>query len=44
MNSYDEDLIKDLELKDLLKYVKVHENPEIYLDLIEQNLILLVQK
>lgn len=36
MNSYDEDLIKDLELKDLLKYVKVHENPEIYLDLIEQ--------
>ncbi|MCM3025310.1 rhs-associated protein [Bacillus safensis] len=36
MNSYDEDLIKDLELKDLLKYVKVHKNPEIYLELIEQ--------
>ncbi|NRF06919.1 rhs-associated protein, partial [Bacillus safensis] len=36
MNSYDEDLIKDLELKDLLKYVKVHKNPKIYLDLIEQ--------
>ncbi|KIZ49875.1 rhs-associated protein, partial [Bacillus safensis] len=29
MNSYDEDLIKDLELKDLLKYVKVHKNPKI---------------
>ncbi|GLF90793.1 hypothetical protein Saga11_20520 [Bacillus safensis] len=36
MNSYDEDLIKDLELKDLLKSVKVHKNPEIYLDVIEQ--------
>ncbi|MGV2913525.1 rhs-associated protein [Bacillus safensis] len=36
LNSYDEDLIKDLKLKDLLKYVKVHKNPKIYLDLIEQ--------
>ncbi|MFF2414916.1 rhs-associated protein [Bacillus safensis] len=35
MNSYDEDLIKDLELQDLLKSVKVHKNPEIYLDLTE---------
>ncbi|AWI36918.1 hypothetical protein BA81_15746 [Bacillus safensis FO-36b] len=44
MNSYDEDLIKDLELKDLLKYVKVHENPEIYLDLIEQKFVFAVSK
>ncbi|MEH7653370.1 rhs-associated protein, partial [Bacillus safensis] len=36
MNTYDEDLMKDLELKDLLNCVKVHKNPEIYLDLIEQ--------
>ncbi|MBR0591738.1 rhs-associated protein [Bacillus sp. FSL W8-0645] len=36
MNTYDEDLIKDLELKDLLNCVKVNKNPEIYLDLIEQ--------
>lgn len=28
--------MKDLELKDLLNCVKVHKNPEIYLDLIEQ--------
>jgi len=36
LNTYDEDLIKDLELKDLLNCVKVNKNPEIYLDLIEQ--------
>ncbi|MFE5473760.1 rhs-associated protein [Bacillus safensis] len=36
MNFYDEDLIKDLELQDLIKSVKVHKNPEIYLTLIEQ--------
>ncbi|MDR7250706.1 rhs-associated protein [Bacillus pumilus] len=36
MNTYDEELIKDLELKDLLNCVKVNKNPEIYLDLIEQ--------
>ncbi|MFP7344114.1 MULTISPECIES: rhs-associated protein [Bacillus] len=36
MISYDEGLIKDLELKNLLKSVKVHKNPEIYLNLIEQ--------
>jgi len=36
LNSYDEDLIKDLGLKDLLKYVKVNKKPKIFLDLIEQ--------
>ncbi|WP_353855161.1 rhs-associated protein [Bacillus sp. Bos-x628] len=36
MNTYDEDLIKDLELKDLLNCVKVNKDPEIYLDLLEQ--------
>jgi len=36
LNTYDEDLIKDLELKDLLNCVKVNKDPEIYLDLLEQ--------
>ncbi|MFB8734780.1 hypothetical protein ACEQPO_15390 [Bacillus sp. SL00103] len=45
MNSYDEDLIKDLGLKDLLKYVKVNKKPKNFLDLIEQKFdFLLVQK
>lgn len=36
MSSYDDELVKDLVLNELNKCVKVMENPETYLNLIEQ--------
>lgn len=39
MSSYDDELVKDLVLNELSKCVKIIENPEAYLNLIEQKFV-----